>query len=1007
MPLISIVIPSYNNGSLLGACLDSIQCQTFTDWEAVIVNDGSPDNVSEVAHSYADKDSRFVVVDKFENEGRHLARLTGTQIASGDYIMYVDADDELADSGVLLGLAGKLSERRSDIVRFGLSANAEEGMLDSAALGFTEWSNADLGDLTIEETRRYVFSATGEWKLPWHVTHRLFESGLAKRAFEVMANRRLDRAEDAYEYFVMASLAADERACCDIVGYLYHMGVGVTNARSLSAETFIQESSAIWDCAGEALRFAEGSSCSDLMDCAYGFRVKLLESMGNDLNERVRLEDREVAEQAFARIVGNDNAACEFWRFVRDRAWQYLVNDAVPSDDDELYRMVDVARAVCSQVVDLKEAKRSQRIRLAAEDHLAELEKAVAKRSETGDIRIFVATHRRAKTFESSIMDLVQVGSSLSGERFWSALHDDIGENISDLNPFYCELTAQYWAWKNIDAEYYGFCHYRRYFNFSNTRHPENEWGEIIAPLIDDAAQVRYGLTDESIREAVRDCDLIITEIKDLRSFPEHFANPREQWCLAENLCENDFTLMMDILAKRHPDYQQDIDSFLCGSSSCFCNMYVMRKEVFFDYCEWLFPLLDEFVHLWDVSRYSREMLRTPGHLAERLFNIYLLHAMRSKLDWTIKQVQCVHFLDTDITVNTVPQSLAASATQRTVVPIVLAADDAYVPMLTTTLCSVLENASPDCFYDITVLSSGISNRNREVMTEFLSSIRIVDLKFFDAQRLLRGCKLTTSNAHISVETYYRFLIQDVLPHYDKVLYLDSDLIVKGDVSKLMEVDLGDNLIAAVRDVDYLGNLNMGQSRFEYSQNVLRMSNPYDYFQAGVLVLNTAAMRRDVPSSVWFELAQSDSFIYDDQDILNACCEGRVTFLGQEWNVMHDCGNRIAAVFSHAPADVYDGYLRARGNELVIHYAGFEKPWNTVGCDRAEEYWHYARKTPYYESLVALFSTHYAEYREEMEEPSVIDEQSPLRKVLDPLMPYGSRRRELARSAVKIVRGMD
>ena len=63
-------------------------------------------------------------------------------------------------------------------------------------------------------------------------------------------------------------------------------------------------------------------------------------------------------------------------------------------------------------------------------------------------------------------------------------LHDDEGENISDKNPMYCELTAQYWAWKNLDADYYGFCHYRRYFNFSDTVYEEDPWGNVLDCLL-------------------------------------------------------------------------------------------------------------------------------------------------------------------------------------------------------------------------------------------------------------------------------------------------------------------------------------------------------------------------------------------------------------------------------------------------------------------------------------------------------------------------------------------
>ncbi len=238
----------------------------------------------------------------------------------------------------------------------------------------------------------------------------------------------------------------------------------------------------------------------------------------------------------------------------------------------------------------------------------------------------------------------MQVGSALRSWRYPWAFHDDDGENISERNPLYCELTTQYWAWKNIDAQYYGFCHYRRYFDFSEERHVENAFGEVMAGRIDEASQKRFALDDESVRAAVEGYDVITTEFKDLRRFPSAGSTPREHWKSAKALIPTDFDKMMGILVDRHPDYAEDVQAYMDGNFSRFCNMFIMRKEIFHDYCAWLFPLLEEFVSTVDFSRRSIEALRTPGHLAERLLNVYLSHAERMGKNWKTKQVQCVHF---------------------------------------------------------------------------------------------------------------------------------------------------------------------------------------------------------------------------------------------------------------------------------------------------------------------------------------------------------------------------
>lgn len=92
MPKVSFVVPAFKVEKFLPRCLDSILSQTFTDWEAICVNDGSPDRCLEIMRSYADRDSRFVVIDK-ENGGLSDARNAGVKAATGDYVVFVDSDD--------------------------------------------------------------------------------------------------------------------------------------------------------------------------------------------------------------------------------------------------------------------------------------------------------------------------------------------------------------------------------------------------------------------------------------------------------------------------------------------------------------------------------------------------------------------------------------------------------------------------------------------------------------------------------------------------------------------------------------------------------------------------------------------------------------------------------------------------------------------------------------------------------------------------------------------------
>ena len=282
-----------------------------------------------------------------------------------------------------------------------------------------------------------------------------------------------------------------------------------------------------------------------------------------------------------------------------------------------------------------------------------------------------------------------------------------------------------------------------------------------------------------------------------------------------------------------------------------------------------------------------------------------------------------------------------------------------------------------------------------------------MSLRFTNVERELSGYDLSTNNAHISIETYYRFLIQKLLPFYDKVLYLDSDIVINGDISKLYNTDLQGKLLGAIRDIDFLANLNVKHGkRMGYAKNVLKMKNPYDYFQAGVLVLNTKAMRERYTIKQWLTYASNPAFIYNDQDVLNAHCEGEVLYLPWEWNVVHDCGGRVGNLFVHPLESAKDAKT-----EEIIHYAGFQKPWTDPDCDFASIYWKYARETPFYERLLKrVVKANEPKIPEEALRPKherAVGEDNPIRKIVDPLMPIGSRRRAMAKAIGRAVRGRE
>ena len=217
------------------------------------------------------------------------------------------------------------------------------------------------------------------------------------------------------------------------------------------------------------------------------------------------------------------------------------------------------------------------------------------------DIKLFVCCHEPVQVPSHPLLCPLQAGAALAGERFPGFLHDNAGENISARNRSYCELTGQYWAWKNVQADWYGFFHYRRYlYPDTDARLPYIICRE---PDLDSLGYDRFA-------ELIERYDMILPIGEEMYvSVRAHYAQ-----------CHRgaDLALAEALVRRTHPEMNAALDTYLGGTKQCFGNIFIMSRDVFQDYCAWLFPILEAF----DVGA-SDPPPRTDGYLAERLLGVY------------------------------------------------------------------------------------------------------------------------------------------------------------------------------------------------------------------------------------------------------------------------------------------------------------------------------------------------------------------------------------------------
>lgn len=230
------------------------------------------------------------------------------------------------------------------------------------------------------------------------------------------------------------------------------------------------------------------------------------------------------------------------------------------------------------------------------------------------DIKLFVCCHQNVEVPEHPLLVPIQAGAALAGSHFPGFLYDDAGDNISAKNRSCCELTAQYWAWKNIEADYYGFFHYRRYlYPDIKAKLPYRVEREVSPVLLD-----KLGYTE--FEQLIRQYDIIVPKGENM------YVPVREHYAKAPYHYQKDLELAEQIVKEHHPEMISAMESYLSGTVCYFGNIYIMRREAFRDYCTWLFPILEEFDQRADVSQYAAQEQRVDGYLAERLLGIYVTY---------------------------------------------------------------------------------------------------------------------------------------------------------------------------------------------------------------------------------------------------------------------------------------------------------------------------------------------------------------------------------------------
>lgn len=241
-------------------------------------------------------------------------------------------------------------------------------------------------------------------------------------------------------------------------------------------------------------------------------------------------------------------------------------------------------------------------------------------------VKIIIATHKKYRMPKDKMYLPLHVGAEGKKDEQGNSLDlgytkDNTGDNISKLNPNFCELTALYWAWKNIDADYIGLAHYRRHFSLKRKK---DVWKSV--------------LTYEQLFPYLGNIRVFTPNKRKyyIESLYSHYAHTH----YAEQLDQT-----RQIIEEKYPDYLKNYDRVLKRNYGYMFNMMIMDRRCFDCYCSWLFDILFELKNRIEMPELSAFQGRFYGRVSEIIFNVWLEYQIQNGTlkRKEIKEIPCIH----------------------------------------------------------------------------------------------------------------------------------------------------------------------------------------------------------------------------------------------------------------------------------------------------------------------------------------------------------------------------
>lgn len=620
-------------------------------------------------------------------------------------------------------------------------------------------------------------------------------------------------------------------------------------------------------------------------------------------------------------------------------------------------------------------------------------------------IQIGVACHKPSVLPKNELYVPIQVGAKKAAKRMPEEYYryDDDGENISEKNPTYCELTAQYWLWKNVEADYYGLCHYRRFLCFQPNDARRNIRGHIEAYAMDAYNLNRFGLENEAqMREVIESCDIVVGEeqnVARLYTPRGNQATAYNHWAAHDRdlIQVRDLNKMLEIFQEVSPEIGGDAVKYLNGNTFLGFNCFVMRRELFDEMCSIEFEVLRRLEQEVELSDYNQQLSRIYGFMGEIIFSSYVYHAEKSE-KYRIKRVPLLYFENTDVLPDYQP-AVAPNA-----IPVLFHIDwnvthTRFSPAVTWQ--SFLEHTEDSAYYDVFFCLPNLSAAEKAEYRKMAlgrSNMRITFLSYELYYSMMAD--------RVKTRVPLRPFLPWVFKNYDRLMVFGEHVLFADSILPMWEAaQASEKLIAAPCDVLVCAQIAdiYVETQEKYLSQELR--NPLDAFFAGACVMNLREFRRQfTPEQIYTQRLDQFGELRFYSLYLNAVCEGCVEKLEQRWNTLYVSNDYLKYAIPRTPFNKLKQLQAAQRHPGVVSYMENDA-MESEPNELTYLYWDIARRTPFYEQNLSMMMEFKMKCRENPSK-DVLNTLFPrgkrMRGILSCLFPKGSRRNRVVKKVLAV-----